>query len=36
MVIMKGSAMLKIEMEVNDVIQASKNENASVRVSSLI
>ena len=36
MVIMKGSAMLKIEMEVNDVIQASKNKNASVNVSSLI
>lgn len=36
MVIMKGSTMLKIEMEVNDVIQASKNKNASVRVSSLI
>ena len=36
MVIMKGSAMLKIEMEVNDVIQASKNKNVSVHVSSLI
>lgn len=36
MVIMKGSAMPKIEMEVNDVIQASKNKNSSVHVSSLI
>lgn len=35
MVIMKGSAMLKIEMEVSDVIQASKNKNASMHVSSL-
>lgn len=32
-IIMKGSVMLKIKIKVNDVLQASKNKNASVHLS---
>ena len=35
-VIMKGSVMLKIKIKVNYVIQAPKNKNTSMHVSSLI
>ena len=35
-IIMKGSVMLKIKIKVNDVIQAPKNKNTSMHVSSFI
>ena len=35
-IIMKSSVMLKIKIKVNDVIQAPKNKNTSMHVSSLI
>ena len=35
-IIMKGRVMLKIKIKINDVVQASKNKNTSLYVSSLI
>ena len=35
-IIMKDSVMLKIKIKVNDVIEAPKNKNTSMYVSSLI
>ena len=33
---MKGSIMLKIKIKVNDVIEAPKNKNTSMHVSSFV